>query len=132
MSLIHVADSAFFQVFSFKLLIGNPLKALLKPYSVILTSSAARKYFGNEDPVGKTPQITTHKYAATIKNDFLVTGVMPDCPANSSIKFDFLASFDSLPAAKPVTEEWWNASYFSYLLLRSPQAIRSLQAKIEC
>lgn len=115
------ADSAFFHLFSFPLLKGDPAKALAAPNQLVLSASAAKKYFGDRNPVGKTLRIGLDK-------DFMVTGVVADCPPNSQIKYDILASFTSLGEAK--TEQWWSANYASYLLLRTPESIRSLQAKI--
>src|SRR4051812_22652036 len=83
------ADSTFFDIFSVKLLQGDPHKVLAAPHEVVLTQSTAKKYFGNESPVGK---------ALRVGNDsvlYAVTGIMQDCPSNSQIKCDFLASFSS-------------------------------------
>ncbi len=124
------ADSTFFKVFSFKLFQGDPAQALARPYSIILTSSTARKYFGSEDAVGKVLRINTQNLTKVSWNNYTVTGIMQNCPANSQIKFDFLASFCSLPAAKPGDEEWWDADYITYLLLKTPGSIKTLQTKI--
>jgi putative ABC transport system permease protein len=124
------ADSTFFKVFSFKMIEGNPGQVLTKPNSVILTSSSARKYFGNKDAIGKVIRINTRDLASVSWNDYTVTGIVQDCPLNSQIKFDFLASFCSLRSAKPGKEIWWNADYFTYFLLKTPEAIKTLKAKI--
>ncbi len=79
------ADSTFFEVFSFGLLRGNPETALVRPYTLVLTESMAKKYFGSESPIG---QSLTYNNEVT----FTVTGVVADPPSNSSIRFDFLAS----------------------------------------
>ncbi len=105
-------------------------KALTQPFDVVLTEAAARKYFGDEDPIGKVLQINTSAFRMSGWADYTVTGVMENCPSNSQIKFDFLASFCTLPAAKPEYEEWWDADYFTYLLLKSPGSVKTLQPKI--
>lgn len=115
------ADSTFFQIFSFALRQGQATDVLAGPDKLVLTASTARKYFGNENPVGKTLKINNTK-------DYLVTGIVADVPANSQIKFDFVASYASLRVAKE--EHWWNANDITYLLLRRPEAITGLQAKI--
>lgn len=115
------ADSTFFRIFSFPLLQGDPATALEGPNKVVLTASTARKYFGEKNPVGQTLRINDNQ-------DYLVTGVMKDVPANSQIKFDFVASFASLAASRK--EEWFSANYKTYLLLQDQEAIASLQAKI--
>jgi putative ABC transport system permease protein len=117
------ADSTLFDIFSFKLLEGDPKKVLNKPNTVVVTASTAKKYFGNEDAVGKVLRINNEK-------DFVVTGVVADCPTNSQIKFDFLASFYSLEDYVYKEETWWNASYFTYLLLKTPEAAKIVETKI--
>lgn len=116
------ADSSFFDLFSFRLLKGDPHTVLSGPYKVLLTTSAAKKYFGNEDPIGKTITVGTDS------SIYQVTGIMQDCPSNSQIKFDCLASFSSLGVIQE--ETYWNANYTTYLLLKDEQAGASLQAKL--
>lgn len=116
------ADSSFFNVFSFSLPEGDRQTALNGPEKLVLTQSAAEKYFGNSSPIGKTMFIGSNA------TPFQVTGVIQDCPANSQIKFDLLASFSSLHANQE--ETYWNANYTTYLLLKSPSAIHTLQEKI--
>ena len=118
------ADSAFFHIFSFQLKQGNPKTALAGPNLVVLSESSAKKYFGNENPVGKTVRIN----AGGGDKDYAVTGVVEDCPDNSQIKYDLLASFTTLSASKE--EQWFSANYATYLLLRKPESIATLQAKI--
>src|SRR5215211_1280008 len=116
------ADSGFFDVFTYKLLQGNPKHALNGPNVVVLTQSSAKKYFGNQDPVGKIIKVGGSGI------DYQVTGVMEDYPANSQMRFDFLASFSSLGANQE--ETYWNANYTTYFLLKDPSSINSLQGKI--
>ncbi|HEV7334193.1 MAG TPA: ABC transporter permease [Flavisolibacter sp.] len=115
------ADSAFFSLFSFPLLKGNPATVLGAPDQLVITQTAAKKYFGNEDPVGKTVKVGGTK-------DFLITGVAADAPDNSQIQFDFVATFSSLNAAK--SEKWNEANYITYLLLKDEKAFPVLQQKI--
>lgn len=84
-----LADSNFFNFFRFPLIKGDPASVLSKPFSVIISATAAKKYFGNEDPVGKTI-LYNNKYS------FLITGIAQDAPSNSSIEFDFVASLSSI------------------------------------
>ncbi|HMH22359.1 MAG TPA: ABC transporter permease, partial [Puia sp.] len=116
------ADSTFFKVFDHHLLEGDQNTALSGLYKIVLSQSTARKYFGNEDPVGKTLRISADSI------NYQVTGVMADYPSNSQIKFNFLASFSSLNANQEDT--YWNANYTTYLLLQNPGSIASLQAKL--
>ena len=104
----YFADSTFFNVFSFKLITGDPHKALSNPNSVILTQSTAKKYFGEEDPLNSVLQINN-------QINYIVTGVMEDIPGNSLLQFDFLASFSSLDASKE--QIWWSANYQTFFVL---------------
>jgi putative ABC transport system permease protein len=108
-------------MFSFPLKAGNVATALDAPDKIVFTASAAKKYFGNEDPIGKVVRVGDTK-------DFLVTGVAADVPDNSQIQFDFVASFTSLGAAKE--EKWWEANYITYLLLKNNSSLQHLQQKI--
>lgn len=117
------ADSTFFTVFpSFELVKGSGDQVLKAPYMVVVSESAAKKYFGDENPVGKTVQL------GSLQKNYLITGVSKDCPSNSQIRFDFLASFSSLGPAQE--ESYFNANYTTYLLLTDNQAIDRLQQKI--
>jgi len=116
------SDSSFFDLFSFQLLRGNSKDALSGPNKVILTQSSAKKYFGDADPVGKLLKVGSDG------KDYLITGIIQDCPSNSQIKFDFLASFSSLGVNQE--ETYWNANYTTYLLLKDKASIGALQAKI--
>jgi putative ABC transport system permease protein len=116
------ADSSYFGVFGPGLLKGDARTALSGPLRLVLTVSTARRYFGEEDPMGKLLRVGTDSV------HYLVTGVIPDCPSNSQIKFDFLASFSSLYANQEDT--YWDANYTTYLLLRNAAALAPLQGKI--
>jgi putative ABC transport system permease protein len=88
----YCTDSTFFDVFGIELIRGNPDKVLSEPRSVVLAENIARKYFGDEDPLGK--QIFAGHQFDTIMKMYTVTGIMKDFPANSHLHIDFLASFD--------------------------------------
>jgi putative ABC transport system permease protein len=85
------ADARFFKFFSFKLLSGSADNVLDKPFTVVLSRDMATKYFGNENPIGKTIVLKTDS-AFT----YLVTGVAENAPSNSSIGFNFVSSNLSL------------------------------------
>ena len=118
------ADSTFFDIFSFKLLHGDVHKVLAAPHNVVLTQSAAKKYFGNENPVGKALQVGNDSVL------YQITGVVQDCPSNSQIKFDFLASFSSLGLTPDYENTYWDANYTTFLLLKNENSISQLQAKL--
>lgn len=116
------ADSTFFQVFSFVLLRGNPSKVLTEPNTVVLTQSIAKKYFGDEDPLGKTIEVNNRK-------EYLITGLMEDVGTNSLLRFDFIGSFSSLDASKE--QIWWSANYETFVLLAPSTDVQSLTDKTE-
>jgi putative ABC transport system permease protein len=116
------ADSTFFNIFSFKLLQGNPKQVLNAPKTLVITQSMARKYFGEENPVGKSLLL-----GSTLM-PYQVTGVVEDCPANSQLKFDFICPFSTLGQSQERT--YFEANFTTYLLLNSEKAIASLQSKI--
>lgn len=116
------ADSAFFSMFSFPLLKGDPATALDAPEKLVLTQSMATKYFGKDDPIGKTVKVGGTK-------DFVVTGIVADAPQSSQIKYDFLGSFKTLNASK--TEKWNEANYITYLLLKDKEQVKPLTVKVD-
>ncbi|MBN9382035.1 MAG: ABC transporter permease [Chitinophagaceae bacterium] len=116
------ADSSFFDIFSMPLLKGDPHTALSGSGKLVVTESAARRYFNGEDPLGKVLQIGTDS------TPYLVTGVMKDCPTNSQFRFDVLASFSSMGELQE--ETYWDANYTTYLLLKDEASFATLQAKL--
>ncbi len=115
-------DSSFFNIFTYKLVQGNPQTVLAGPGKVVLTTVTAQKYFGNANPVGQTLLVGADQQV------YEVTGVIDPFPANSQIQFDFLASFSSLGAIQEQT--YWEANYTTYLLLKDKASFASLQQKI--
>lgn len=115
------ADSTFFDLFSFKVLRGNPNTVLDNVNTVVLTESMVKKYFGNEDPINKTITVSGNQ-------DYTITGIVADPPANSQIKFDFIASFHTLENWRE--EIWGSANFYTYLLLNDPKAAKPLEGKI--
>lgn len=119
---IMFADSTFFDLFSFHLLQGDAKQVISGLNKIVLTESTAKKYFGDENPVGKVLNIGSDS------EPYQVTGVIQNCPANSQIDFDFLASFSSLGETQEDT--YWDANYTTYLLLKSEKDIATLQRKL--
>ncbi len=112
----------FFKIFSFNLLQGNSQKALNGPHKVLVTTSTAKRYFGNESPLNQILLIGPSDIP------YEVTGVIDDYPLNSQIKFDFLASFSSLGANQE--ETYFEANFTTYLLLKDENSLSPLQEKI--
>ncbi|PZR13826.1 MAG: hypothetical protein DI539_19110 [Flavobacterium psychrophilum] len=116
----YYADSAFFDVFSFHLLEGDPKTALAEPNSMVITQAMAKKYFGNDNPMGQVIQVNNRK-------EYTVTGVMEEVPSNSHIQFDFVGSFSSLEAAKH--QIWWSANYQTFIVVQKEADINALVKK---
>lgn len=119
------ADSSLFKVFDFPLLEGDPLSALKEPFSVVLSQSMAKKYFGSVDPLGKTIQYADSGYALK------VTGVMRDLPENVSIRSKIFISMSTARHFEDsVDYNWERFSVISYVLLKSAGDSAALQAQL--
>ncbi|MGD8778588.1 MAG: ABC transporter permease [Ignavibacteria bacterium] len=117
-------DKSFFNVFSFKLIKGDPKTALETPFSLILTQELAEKYFGNENPIGKVITINNDQ-------DYTVTGIVEKPPQNSHFTFDILASFETLYKTVPEEVENWGFLYYqTYLLLQEGTNYQDLEMKL--
>ncbi len=90
------ADEDFFQLFTFPLIHGDSKTALANPNSIVLTQSAAKKYFGQNDVVGQELGIH-HEIWKEEEKTFVIAGIAQDPPENSSIQFDLILSQASLP-----------------------------------
>lgn len=115
------ADSSFFKVFSFPLLQGHPAQVFRHASGLVITESAARKYFGTDNPIGKVLLVSTNQ------EPYQITGIAADPPSNSQIKFDFIAPFSSLGIPE---DTWWNANYTTFLLLRNESDRAAMQSRI--
>ena len=107
-----MADSTYFEIFDHKFLQGNSLEALSEMNSVVISESTAKKYFGDENAMGKT--IRFEKAL-----DLKITGVIEDVPNNSHFKFDFMASLSTARQfyGGGLPKTWvWNPCW-TYLLL---------------
>ncbi len=114
------ADSNFLQMFSIPLIEGNPTNALTQPNSIVISKSFAKKYFGNEDALGKSIMIGIQNAV------YKVTGVIDKVPDNSHFHFD---AFLSLSTFHITNETWSNLGYFTYLLLNKNTDPKKLEAK---
>ena len=106
-------DPEVFQVFHLPLVTGDPLEVLKDPFSVVMSQDAAKRYFANENPIGKTLQIRDE--------DFVVNGVMEDIPKNSQLQFDILVSMNCAPQifSRIVLENWGEGSSWTFAKLPS-------------
>jgi len=115
---IWAVDPNFFSFFSFELIAGDPATALADPHSIVLTQAISRKYFGEENPLGK-------KLTLGGLPDFIVTGVARDVPLNSSLPFDSLVSLNSFGWQKN-----WGAICASFVKIAAGADLAGLKQKL--
>ena len=108
---IYLTDKNFFNFFDFHLLKGDTATVLKDPNSIVLTQTAAKKYFGNDDPIGKTLEFNK-------KQQLKVTGIAADVPINSHLQFDMVIP---LELYRPMNPDWFtqwpNNGLFTYVQL---------------
>jgi putative ABC transport system permease protein len=117
-------DSNAFNVFSWKLLQGNPKTALVAPNSIVLTEKLARIFFGQDDALGKTLRVDNG-------DSFTVTGVVADVPQNSQITFNGLISMSTARKMRSDIFGWWGyVDFYTYFLLKDHADIASMEAGV--
>lgn len=120
---LYFASEDFFSVFSIKLIDGIDSLVLKEPYKMVLSESMARKYFGNENPIGQTLKANGNR-------EYEISGVFEDLPINTHMKIDALGSFISLEKMwnDPITTWDWDG-FMTYILLEENADAKSLEAK---
>lgn len=116
-------DSTVFDIFDFALLTGNPATALTRPQTVVISESAAQKYFAGANPIGQRLMVNN-------ATEYEITGILRDLPHNSHLQFDFLASYTSLRADWARIESWDSANLYTYLLVHEGASKEALLQKI--
>jgi putative ABC transport system permease protein len=118
---ILLTDTNFFSFFNFKLLRGNITEVLSDPLSIVMTRSTAKKYFGDDDPIGKVVDFNKDLHLK-------VTGIAADVPVNSHLDFDMI-----VPLTHWSTEGWMNQwpnnSLFAYVQLNPASDPEKLKNK---
>lgn len=117
-----IADRSIFEVFSFPLVKGNSQAALTGPFDAIVSESFAKKYFGDDDPIGKV--IEGEGAPITVK------GVMKDIPHNSHLQFDYLMSFELAKHLPKFPLDWGSPNYPIYLQLQKGSNVGDVANKI--
>jgi putative ABC transport system permease protein len=128
---ILAVDTSFLTFFSFPLLKGDPATSLREPHSIVLTQTMARKYFGRQNPIGKTIKMMGgygdwSNSADQNASYYTVTGVLADIPTNSHLKINALVSFRRFSRGEAEFANWGD-SFYTYLKLR-PGASASVVA----
>ncbi|MBS1531026.1 MAG: ABC transporter permease [Bacteroidetes bacterium] len=120
----YVEDS-FFRMFTISFVQGNQATALKARYSLVITQSAAKKFFGNEsDVVGKTIRVDN-------KQDYIVSGVIKDLPANTSIQFEWLMPFQIYWDNSPWLKPWSNNDVSTYVELKPGVNVATVNAQLK-
>lgn len=122
---VYLADSNFFDLFTFPLLHGNPSTALVKPFTMVISQEAAMKYFNGTDVVGKTLLFPEDSV------QFEITGVLADIPANSHLQFDFLASLQTRYSMHSYMDGWWNFNTYTYTQIAENTDVAALTEKVK-
>jgi len=121
---LYLVDPSFLEVFSLRLLKGDPTKALSQPKSIVLSETMAKKYFGKEDPMGKTLIFDGRR-------NFKVTGVVEDAPANSHFDYSCLLSNHRIRKVyKERNYEWAWSNFHVYVLTKPGTTKAQLEAKL--
>lgn len=104
-------EPAFFEIFNFPIVKGEKTGQLVRPNTVVLTESAASRYFGEEDPIGKILTFST----SSLQQNFEVTGIIADMPVRSHLHYDFLLSYNTIP--KERQDIWYIHGVYTYVRL---------------
>jgi putative ABC transport system permease protein len=118
------AQKDFLKMFSFKLVKGDPNTALARPDAVVISKKLAAKYFKDQDPIGKLIKIDND-------NSVIVTGILDEIPETSSLKFDFLLSYESWWKRNDWAKEWGNNGPLCYVMLAPNASVDKVNAKIK-
>lgn len=117
------ADPAFFSMFTFPFIKGDPQSALTKPGAIVISEAMAEKYFGDENPLGKSLTMTNWK-------DYTVTGIIRNIPANSHLSFDFISPIGPLFERFTWMKGWRIPHFFTYVLLDKKADIKQMNEKV--
>lgn len=118
-------DPALLEIFSFPMVQGTIAQALQSPNAVIISESTAKRYFGDNTPLGKNLILENQQ-------EFQITGVFQDIPANSHLQFDFLASFSSLESQMGSDLQNWQFNpFYTYFLLEKNASPEHLAEKLD-
>jgi putative ABC transport system permease protein len=124
----YAAEDNFFKVFSFPFLKGDPNTALKEANSVVITASTAKRYFADEDPIGKMIEVRSVTGSYT---PYTVTGVLADIPEQSHLQFDLLGSLVSVQEFKDNRETWIFTIFGTYGLVREGTDVAALTEKLQ-
>jgi len=120
---VVAADSTVFGMLTFPLKYGDPQTALSDPYSMVLNQELAKKYFGDDNPLGKTLRVNS-------QHEFTITGVLEKLPENSSLSFKGLIPFDFTRTTGQYSESWGTNSIVTLVMLEENARAEGLGQKL--
>ena len=119
---LGTADPSFFEIFSFPFIQGEPKTALKDRSSIVITESMAKKYFGDEDPMGKE---------LTIHHNYTVTGIIENVPENSHLHFDCVFPLENMEYFWDENfDDWERLWYYTYIQLQKDTSQKTAERKI--
>ena len=117
----YFADPALFRIFSFQFIKGNASTALKELNNAVITAETAKKYFGSDDPIGKTLHY--------MNQDYNVSAVI-ELPPNSHLRFNVLLNLEKLTQRIPLNTLWGETHFYTYALMKPGTNATALQAKL--
>lgn len=125
------ADSSFLSLMGYEMMAGNPATALAQPFKAVISETEAKKYFGDENPVGKLLRMQDDDFNNELCE---ITGVFKDLPPNTHLKFDILFSYTTLYARGDYAPGRYNTSWsrkdmYTFVKLRPGTDVKALEAK---
>ncbi len=125
----YIADSTFFDLFSHDLVLGSKENALTAPNTMVITDKIAKKYFGKDNPIGKSLSTPTG-------DNYMITAVIENIPANTHLKFDALLSANTIAQQQGVDNfnsmepgQFWNIGLYTFILLKENTSIDAIHDK---
>lgn len=117
---VLMADSNYFEFFGVELIQGDVKTALVRPNTIALSKTVAKKVFGNDNPIGETVVLDN-------QTDYEVTAVYPDLPTSSHMRHDMLLSMSTFGFAR--NGHWLSTNFNTYVKLKEGSTAQSLEAK---
>ncbi len=126
------ADSSFLPMFSYPMVLGDPASALVEPFSMVISESYAKRYFGDDNPIGKFLLMRDDDFNNELCR---VTGVVADPPLNTHLKFDVLISYTTLytrweKAVDRYDRNWDRKDMYTYIRVKPGVNREVLEAKL--
>ncbi|MFA6127698.1 MAG: ABC transporter permease [Bacteroidales bacterium] len=118
---VTYTDAGLFRIFSFKFKQGNPESALSDPLTIVISEKTARKYFGNEDPMGKILKLNSEE-------NYTITGVLEDMPQNSHFRYEIFITLAGTENEEAFSNWGWQ-NFLVYFLFQDHFSQPDVEAK---